>query len=71
MNITVSEFNKLCSDFLPTLDDTESTERWYTEREQANDTLLKLSEFLFKEQFAKEARHKQYLELKAEFEPYL
>lgn len=72
MTLTLEEFDKLSGDFVHSLDDDEKNDEWYcTEREHANQVMHDLRNFLFKEEIDREARRKQYLELKAEFEPYL
>lgn len=65
--VTRDEFKAIEDRFLETLDDELPNERWDTRWSQAADVLQALRGFLFKDEIAKEARRKQWEELKKEF----
>lgn len=69
--MNAQEFDDMVGPFLEAQDDQQYKEIYQTEREIADSALRDLRKFLFKAEIAKEERRKQYLELKAEFEPYL
>lgn len=69
--ITEKEFSKMVSEYLPTLNDSDQGEWYFTERGMAERVLERLKNHLFAAEINKEARRKAYLELKAEFDPTL
>jgi len=68
MKLTKQEFESMMVEFIDEQNSNDSEEYYGSDRSAARIVIERMINYFYEEEIAKEARYKQYLELKKEFE---